>query len=292
MPLRRSVRIPAALPAMSLALLLAMVGCRSFDSSGVPRRPEVAVSGAEIELLTFDEARVRVDATIANPNPVGVRLAGFDYRLTIDGVEFLTGTVDRAVSIEARGSSTISIPVAFRYDGLFSAFARLAEATETPYEMSVGFSFDVPVLGRVRVPGSLKETIPVIRVPQVRVAGLRLERLMATAASLVLSLEIRNPNSFSLGLEAMEYSFEVGGKRWAAGMAAKADAIAARGTGSLYLPITLDLLSAGRTVAETLAQRGTVSYVLEGRTAVNTPLPLLKNAILPFHIAGQLEIAR
>jgi LEA14-like dessication related protein len=292
MPLRRSVRIPAALQAMSLALLLAIVGCRSFDLSGMPRRPEVAVSGAEIELLTFDEARVRFDVALANPNPVGVRLAGFDYRLTIDGVEFLTGTVDRAVSIAARGSSTIPVPVAFRYDALFSAVVRLAEAAETPYEMSVGFSFDVPVLGRVRVPGSLKGTIPVIHVPQVRVAGLKLEQLMLTAASLVLSLEIRNPNAFSLGLEAMEYSFDVGGKRWAAGTAAKADAIAARGTGSLYLPITLDLLSAGRTVAETLAKRGTVSYLLEGRTAVNTPLPLLKNAILPFRIAGQLEIAR
>ena len=294
MAARGSVRILLIVSALLLALgfAFALAGCASFDLAGIVKKPEVTVKGAEIELLTFDQARVRFDVVLANPNPVGVRLAGFDYRLTIDGVEFLTGTVDRAVSIAARGSSTIPVPVAFRYDKLFAAVARLAEATETPYEMSVGFSFELPVLGRVRVPASLKGTIPVIRVPRVRVAGLKMEQLTLTAASLVLSLEIRNPNSFSLGLEAMEYTLDVGGERWAAGRAAKADMIAARGTGGLYLPIMLNLLSAGRTVAEALAKRGPVPYVLDGRVAVATPLPLLKSAIVPFHLEGQTEIAR
>lgn len=277
---------------LALAAALTLAGCASLDLAGIVKKPEVTVTGAEIELLTFDEARVRFDVALANPNPVGVSLAGFDYRLTIDGVELLTGTVEKAVSIPARGSSTIPVPVAFRYDALISAVASLTDAAESPYQMSVGFSFDVPVLGKVRVPGSLKGTIPVIRVPRVRVSGLRLEQLTLEAASLALSLEIRNPNGFPFTLEAMEYSFDVGGRRWAAGRAAKVDAIDPGSVGRLYLPLRLNLLTAGRTVAEALGKRGPVSFVLDGRTAVSTPLPLLKSAIVPFHLEGQVEIAR
>jgi LEA14-like dessication related protein len=291
---RGPVRIALVVPVLLLALAFAfaLAGCASFDLARVLKKPVVTVKGAEIELLSFDEARIRFDVALANPNPVGVRLAGFDYRLTLDGAEFLNGAADREASIAARGVSTVPIPVAFRYDTLFAAVARLAEATETPYEMSVGFSFELPVLGRVRVPASLKGTIPVIRVPRVGLAGLRLEQLTLEAASLALSLEIRNPNGFPFGLEALEYSFDVGGRRWAAGRAAKADAIGPRSVGRLYLPITLNLLSAGRTVAEALGMRGPVSYVLAGRAAVTTPLPLLKSAIVPFHLEGQVEIAR
>ncbi len=294
MPVRVSLRAACAAAALLLALAaaLALSGCASLDLAGIVKKPEVIVTGAEIELLTFDEARVRFDVALTNPNPVGVNLAGFDYRLTIDGIEFLAGTVDRAVSIAARGFSTIPIPVAFRYDRLVSAVVSLADAADSPYEMSVGFSFDVPVLGKVRVPGSLKGIIPVIRVPRVRVAGLRLEHLTLEAASLALSLEIRNPNSFPFTLEAMEYSFDVGGRRWAAGRAAKVDAIGPGSVGRLYVPMTLNLLSAGRTVAEALGKRGPVSFVLDGRTAVSTPLPLLKNAVVPFHLEGQVEITR
>jgi LEA14-like dessication related protein len=285
MPVRVSVLL-------ALAAALTLAGCASLDLAGIVKKPEVTVTGAEIELLTFDEARVRFDVALANPNPVGVSLAGFDYRLTIDGVEFLTGAVEKAVSIPARGSSTIPVPVAFRYDTLISAVASLTDAAESPYQMSVGFSFDVPVLGKVRVPSSLKGTIPVIRVPRVRVSGLRLEQLSLEAASLALSLEIGNPNGFPFTLEAMEYSFDVGGRRWAAGRAAKVEAIGPGSVGRLYLPLKLNLLTAGRTVAEALGKRGPVSFVLDGRTAVSTPLPLLKSAIVPFHLEGQVEIAR
>jgi len=108
---RASVRIPLA-----LAFAFALAGCSSFDLARVLKKPEVTVKGAEIELLTFEEARIRFDVALANPNPVGVRLAGFDYRLNLDGAEFLNGTVDREVSIAAHASSTVPVPVAFRHE--------------------------------------------------------------------------------------------------------------------------------------------------------------------------------
>ena len=279
-------------PAVVLLVLLALAGCESFDLSGLLQKPEVSVAGAEIEQLGFEGARVRFDVKVSNPNSVGVRLAGFDYRLSLEGTEFLKGNVDQAVSIAARGASVVPVPVAFTYENLFTAATRLADASETPYEMAVGFSFDLPILGKVRVPASFKGTLPVLRVPRVSVAGLRLERLTLTAASLVLSLDVGNPNSFTLGLQSLDYRFEVAGRQWAAGRAAKAASIAPRQTGRLDILVNLDLVSAGRAVADLLTRRGPVSYRLEGSAGVGTPLPLLKSAIVPLTLAGEIPIAR
>lgn len=294
MPMRRRAvkAVRLRVPALALWLVLAMAGCESFNLSGMLRKPEVAVSGAEIEQLGFEEARVRFDVKLTNPNPVGVRLSGFDYRLTLDSAEFLSGSVDQAVSIAARGTSTVPVPVSFRYQDLFAAAARLADAAETPYEMSVGFSFDLPVLGRVRIPASFKGVIPVIRAPSVSVAGLKLERLTLGAASLVLSLDVRNPNGFSLALQGLDYRFEVGGRQWVQGAAARAAAIAAHGAGRIEVQIQLDLAAAGRTVAELLTRRGPVAYVLDARLVVGTPLPLLKSAEVPVHLSGEVQISR
>ena len=280
------------LPLLLPILALALAGCESFDLSGMLKKPEVSVSGAEIERLTFEGARVRFDVKVSNPNPVGVSLAGFDYRLTLEGAEFLKGNVDHPVSIAARGASTVPVPVAFSYRELFTAVSRLADSSETPYEMALGFSFSLPVLGTVRVPASFKGTLPVIRAPRVSVASLRLDKLTLTAASLVLSLDISNPNGFSLGLQSMDYVFSVAGRQWAAGRAAKPASIAARATGRLDILVALDLLSAGRAVADLLTRRGPVPYSLDGSVGVSTPLPLLKNASVPLKLSGDIVIAR
>jgi LEA14-like dessication related protein len=288
----RSLRAAARHAALLLALLLAVSGCESFNLSGILKKPEIAVSGAEIEQLAFDGARVRFDVKVTNPNPVGVRLAGFDYRLDLDGTEFVKGSVNQAVSIAARGTSTIPVPVSFLFENLFTTVARLADASETAYEITVGFSFELPVLGTVRVPAAFKGVLPVLRAPRASVAALRLERLTLTSASLVLSLDVRNPNGFALALQGLEYDFAVAGRRWADGQAARAATIPARGAGRVDLQIQLDLAAAGRTVVELLTRRGPVPYVFEGTLVAGTPLPLLKSARVPLRLAGEVAIAR
>jgi LEA14-like dessication related protein len=280
-----------ALPAV-IGLALALAGCAGFDLSGVLKRPEVSITGAEIEQLTFEGARVRFDVAVSNPNPVGASLAGFDYRLSLEGTEFVKGTVDHAVTVAARGTSTVPVPVAFTYRELFAAVSKLADSSETPYEMAVGFSFTLPVLGTVRVPATFKGTLPVIRAPRVTVASLRLDRLTLTSASLVLSLDIANPNGFTLRLESMDYGFSVAGRQWAAGGTARPLSIASRATGRLDILVALDLLSAGKAVADVLARRGPVPYALEGSVGVATPLPLLKKASVPLRLSGEIPIAR
>ncbi len=284
---RPSFRVAAAVLAAA-----GLSACASLDLASMIRKPTAEVVGFEVERLTFEEAGLRLDVKITNPNPVGIELAGFDYSLVIEGAELVKGAVDGKVALRANGSSVIPVPVSFRYTELFAAARALTDKDESPYELTVGFTFQLPVLDKVKVTAAHKGTLPVVRVPTVRVASLRLDGVTLQGASLVLGLELANPNGFGLSLASLDYRFAVAGQSWATGTSRRAAQFASRQKGRIDIPINLDFASVGRSVRDTLLGRAPLSYSLSAKLAVGTTLPLLKSATVPVELSGQIGILR
>ncbi len=275
---------------LAILVAAAVAGCESLESA--IRKPTVEVAGFVIERLSFEDAAVRLDLKITNPNPIAIELAGFDYSLVIEGSELVKGTVDKKVGLRAGGSSVIPVPMSFRYDSMFAAVRALADKDETPYQITVGLAFDLPVLGKMKVTATHKGTLPVVHVPRVKVASVRLEGLTLQGASLVLGLELGNPNGFGLSLSSLDYRFSVSGQRWATGTSRRAVQIGARQSGRVDIPVNLDFASIGRSVRDTLQGRAPLAYSLSAKLAVGTTLPLLKSATVPVEVSGQIGITR
>ena len=282
---RSSVRIAAAILAAA-----ALAACESLESA--IRKPTVEVAAFQIERLSFETADLRLDLKITNPNPVGIELAGFDYSLVIEGAELVKGSVDKKVGLRAGGSSVVPVPMSFRYTELFAAARSLADKDETPYQITVGLSFDLPVLGKMKVTAAHKGTLPVVHVPRVRLASVRLEGVTLQGASLVLGVELANPNGFGLSLASLDYRFSVSGQRWATGTSRRAAQIAAKQSGRIDIPVNLEFASIGRSVRDTLLGRAPLAYSLSATLSVGTTLPLLKSATVPVEVSGQIGLTR
>ncbi len=287
MNIRSLVRIAAA-----ILVAAALTACASFDLSSAIRKPTVEVAAFVIERLSFETADLRLDLKITNPNPVGIELAGFDYSLVIEGSELVKGTVDKKVGLRAGGSSVIPVPMSFRYTELFAAVRALADKDETPYQITVGLAFDLPVLGKLKVTAAHNGTLPVVHVPRVRLASVRLEGLTLQGANIVLGVELANPNGFGLSLASLDYRFSVSGQRWATGTSRRAAQIAAKQSGRIDIPVNLEFASIGRTVRDTLLGRAPLAYSLSATLAVGTTLPLLKSATVPVEVSGQIGLTR
>ncbi len=287
MNVRPFVRVAGAiLAATSLA------ACASLDLSAMIRKPTAEVVGFQIETLSFEGAGLRLDVKVTNPNGIGIELAGFDYSLLIEGSELVKGAVDHRVALRANGSSVIPVPVSFRYEAMLAAVRALADKDESPYELTVGFTFKLPVLDKVKVTAAHKGTLPVVHVPRVRVASLRVSGLTLQGASLVLGVEVANNNGFGLGLSSLDYRFAVGGQSWATGTSRRAVQIASRQKGVIEIPINVDFFAVGRTARDALLSSAPLAYELSAKLAVGTTLPLLKNATVPIDVAGQVGILR
>jgi len=277
----------------ALAIATALAGCETVEKlAGGIRRPRAEVVNTEMTDLSFEGIALRFDVRLENPNPIGVELAGFDYELLVDGNSFASGIYDRAVEIEAEGESIIPIPVAFRFEDLLGSIRSLADRNETVYTVTTGFTFDLPVLDRVRVAASHSGTFPVVRLPALRVQALRLERLSLRGAELALALEVDNPNVFLLFLNTLYYELSVDGERWASGTVRKPVEVDRESASTLEIPIGLDLVNMGRSVYGMLTDSSQLEYGLSVDIGAGTSLPLIEPVELSFSKSGAVPLVR
>ena len=293
---KRKISISTAVLIGVAAIVLLAVSCESLrDAVDVMRKPEVRIAGSELEALSFSGLTLRFDVEIKNPNPIGIGLSGFDYELQIEDNPFVSGQVQDKVTISARDRSIIPLPVELGFEEIAQTIGALAPGTgkeEAAYRLSSGFSFDLPVLGRIRIPVETEGSFPILRMPGLRVVGLRLNEISLSGARLVLDLELINRNRFKVFVESLEYRFQVDGQDWASGMRQERVRIPENDSAELTIPIDLDFGSLGRGVYQLILGGQRLQYVLEANVEVGTSLRGLKEASLPFELSGQLSVGR
>jgi len=273
------------------ALLLS--GCESLrDVVDAIHKPKVRIAAAELEALSFSGLTLRFDVEIRNPNPIGISLSGFDYELQIEGTPFVSGEVEEKVTVAARGRSIVALPVELGFEELVGTIRELEDRAEAACKLTSGFSFDLPVLGRVRIPVSKEGSVPILRFPGLQVRSMHLNTISPSGASLDLELEMRNRNNFKIFIESLEYRFQVDGRDWASGMRRKKVRLGENDIAELTIPIELDFTTVGRSVYQMILGGEALQYTLEGNVDAGTSLRVLKKASFPFVLAGQLRIQR
>jgi LEA14-like dessication related protein len=271
-------------------------GCETLrEAVDVMRKPEVRIAATEVQALSFSGLTLLFDVEVENPNPIGIQLSGIDYELQIEGNPFVSGEVQDKVAITARDGSIIPLPVELGFEEIVQTIGALAPGEgkeEAAYQLTSGFSFDLPVLGRVRVPVQAEGTFPILRVPRLEIRQLSLEEISLSGASLELDFELINRNSFKIFVESLEYRFQVDGRDWASGMRRERVRIPEKGSTRLTIPVELDFQALGRGLYQMILGGERFRYTFEANVDVGTSLRTLKEASLPFKLAGQLQVQR
>ena len=275
------------------ATMLVLQGCASLGGLGdVIRKPEVRVIRAEIEELTFQGLRLRFDVEISNPNPVGVRLAGFDYEFTVEQSSVVSGALQDRFEIEPRGTSVVPVPLELTFSEIAQAAGAITDRDESEYQAVFGLSFQLPVLDVVRISTTRDGVLPVVQLPQVRVRRLQVRELTLQGARLVLVMDVENPNGFLIGVDSLDYRFGVSGREWARGRMRQKTRLVRRSGATLQLPLNLSFSEMGQSVRRVLTGSSPLSYELSVEMALTTDLPLLPTATVTLDRSGEVTLAR
>jgi LEA14-like dessication related protein len=277
---------------LSAALLCSCSVLNNLMGEVKIRNPEVDFAGAKLTGLSFDAADLLFDLRIRNPNPVGVKMAGFDYDFLINGNSFLKGEQRETLRIQAEGESTVQLPLSLNYEDLYQTFQGLRNQDASTYQIRFGLSFELPVLGVVDVPLSKTGEFPMLKLPKVKLAALKLESLTLAGADLLLRVQLDNPNAFSMLLEKLQYQFEVNGRNWVSASAEKTTQVAEKGQGFIEIPISLNLLEMGTSVYKLLTGDKELSYQFGGKLDFATSLPIMGKVSLPFERSGSVNLTR
>ena len=94
-----------ALSLLCFLFLLAATGCLFF------RRPEVVFRGVSVNAFGSGGAEVEAAMDVFNPNGYKIGVESLTYHLTVNGADSGGGTVDQAVSLPAKTTTPVRVPI-------------------------------------------------------------------------------------------------------------------------------------------------------------------------------------
>ena len=259
---------------------------------GNVQKPAVRVSSARLAGLSFDQADLIFDIEISNPNSVGVSLAGFDYDLLLNNQSFLKGDQKDKTEIKANDIATLQLPLSLNYANIYQTYQSLKNSDDVTYKLDTGFSFDMPILGPVRVPVSTSGQVPMVKLPRLSVKSIKLDRLNLTGADFDISLGIDNPNAWGLVVNALQYGLKINGTEWISGQTNERLQLNEKGESVLHLPFSLSFLKIGSSVYNIIANGKGLNYTFTGQTDLSSSLEMLGDFKLPFDLSGKIDLLK
>lgn len=256
------------------------------------QKPNVKISNVRMTGLSFNDVDLVFHIDIDNPNNVGINLAGFDYDLQIEDNSFISGIQDKGLAIKANGSEIIQLPLTLKFKDIYNTFSKVKNLDSVQYKLNTGLSFNLPVLGDIRIPVSKSGNIPALKLPSITFKKLKMDQIKLSGADITLQIKLDNPNTFAFILKNMDYKLNVAGTQWVDGKLNQLMNISANQESIIDIPISLNFLSMGQSVYNIVKGDQSLNYTLTGQAGLGSTLPLLGDFNIPFNQTGNTSMEK
>ena len=273
-----------------LSLVIFLSSCAQLSKHADTIKPTAKLTGAHLTDISFDKVDLVFELEVENKNPIALNLAGLDYDFKIEKQSLVSGTTAKAIKLKAAAISPIQLPVTLKFDDLKKLSGELSNKDKLAYDLQTTFNIMLPLIGKYAIPVSKQGELPVPKVPDIKLKGVKIKNLSFTTADLVAQVEVSNPNDFSMALKSFNYQLSINQQKWGQGKIAQSGNIPKKGKGVIDIPVQLNLLSIGSAAASLLQKKSPLEYQLTGNATVDTGLELLKGYDLPIDIKGTTSL--
>jgi LEA14-like dessication related protein len=256
------------------------------------KKPSAQITDTKITGLSFTDVDLLFDVNIDNPNNVSIDMAGVDYDLKINNYALVKGNQNEPLSINALGSSGLKIPVSINYKDLYQAVKSLSEKNNSAYAFEGGLSFNLPVLGNIRVPISASGEIPLLRVPKIKLNKIALKSYSWSSASLELDMAITNYAGVNLTFDKLNYGLNIAGNSWVNGNLAEQITLNPNGERIVKIPFRLNFIEMGRSLYDIVVGDADLNYSFDGSADVLVDHPLFKKETFNFEDLDKIKILK
>ncbi len=274
-----------ALVFTALAFFFIFLSCQSLQQ--LVQSPSVKIAGVKLDNINFQSVTLDFDLQVHNPNGFGMNLSGYTYRFALQDKELLSGNETKGVSVAAQGESHVHIPLTLQFKEIYSLIQNTKSLDSLAYQLS-GSITPSGIFSNLTVPFSKSGSLPNIRIPEVSLQGLKVNKLNLTGIDLNLVMRLKNPNTFGFNLGKLNYAIQLAGQSVATGETSQAAAVPSKGTGEIRLPIKLDFLSAASSLKTALGG-GSIECNISGGADLDTPFG---NLALPIETKQIVSIVK
>ncbi|MCK5739012.1 LEA type 2 family protein [bacterium] len=274
---------------MKKNILIFLFICLFIGSCATMRQlvqePSVQFDSMELADFSFDDITALFTFNVNNPNAIGIKLSGYDYILAVNDKQFLQGTQNLPVTVPAKGTGKVTIPVTVKFAELYKMYQSTRSADEFSYNV-VGNVLVNAAISTLKIPFSTSGKLPTVNMPKISLKDIRVNKLSFSGIDLGVVVNIDNPNILGFTLQEFDYNLTLAGKKVANGQNKNAITIPKKGIGTLNVPIKLNFSSLGSVITKAIRQ-GEIDYVLKGNAALKTEFG---QGRLPFNTKGVTKL--
>jgi LEA14-like dessication related protein len=265
-----------------LVCTVALSGCATLKE--LIQKPTVAFESVTFQDMSLFDGTLVFSFKVTNPNPIGINLDKIGYDLKIGDKDLVKGTIDKGLSLKARGTETVELPISINYLDFFKSITDFINSDKIKYDLS-GF-FQIAMLS---IPYQAKGSLDIPKIPEISLKNIQVKNISFTGASLLMTLEIDNNNPFAVAIKSLNYGINLGGAKFANGATTKPTDITKNGKSTVEIPVYVDFLKLGRSAYKLLTKSST-GYELTGNMKIS--IPKVGDKEFPFSKVGQIPIGK
>lgn len=195
-----------------LPAILVLTACESLGSIGsLLQEPKLAFNSVDIAGISFDGVDLLARVNVENPNAFPIPLPKVDWELFINEASFVTGELENSENIKGGGTTTMDVPLRLTYDGLLNTFTSLLNTREAAYNMAVGLTFPLPVLGDKVYKLDFAGLLPIPQLPKLSAGSMDISKIDHSGLALACTVNVENPNAFPIPFPDMDLDYGVNG---------------------------------------------------------------------------------
>ena len=115
--------------------LIFLSACSSAGIKGLVEPPKVQVHKLEMGSLNLSGGTATIILNIQNPNKFPIPLAGFDYGLSLNGVQVARGDKEHKVTIKSGEAQKVSVPITLSFSNMLNMIPGLMRSRELDYSL-------------------------------------------------------------------------------------------------------------------------------------------------------------
>ncbi|XVE77211.1 hypothetical protein DITRI_Ditri13aG0043300 [Diplodiscus trichospermus] len=119
-------------------------------------KPEATVTDVDLKDVTHENIEYVAKVSVSNPYITPIPIGEISYTLKSAGRAIASGTIPDPGSLKANDTTMLEVPVKVPYSILISLARDIGADWDIDYELELGLTIDLPVIGDITIPFSHK----------------------------------------------------------------------------------------------------------------------------------------
>ncbi len=120
---------------LSAFLIIFVTACSSSGIKGVVEPPKVQVHKVELGNFNLSGGTATFVLDIQNPNKFPIPLSGFDYGLSLNGIQVANGTKEERVTLKGGDSQKVTVPLTLSFTNMMNMIPGLLRNRTLDYKL-------------------------------------------------------------------------------------------------------------------------------------------------------------